>query len=55
MAIRDGAPVVMPYCAGYACGYAMIQYYLKKTGKSIYDTTIMSTAEIMKELEDFWN
>ena len=26
-------PVGLPYCAGYACGYHMIKYYLKKTGK----------------------
>ncbi len=55
MALKGSVPIGVPYCAGYACGYAMIQYYLKKTGKSIYETTIMPTAEIMKELEDFWN
>ena len=36
MALRGSAPIGVPYCAGYTCGYAMIQYYLKKTGKSIY-------------------
>lgn len=55
MAIRGGVSVGMPYCAGYACGYALIQHYLKKTGKSIYEATILSTAEILNETEDFWN
>lgn len=54
MAIRGQKPVGMPYCGGYACGYAMIQYYLEKTGQSIYEATILPTDEIMKELEDFW-
>lgn len=55
MAIRGGVPVGMPYCAGYACGYQLIQHYLKKTGKNIHDATITDTAEILKEAEDFWN
>ena len=46
--------VGMPYCAGYACGYHMIKHYLKKTGKSVVDATILSAEEIMKELDDFW-
>ena len=37
MALSGGASVGMPYCGGYACGYAIIQHYLKKTGKSIYE------------------
>jgi uncharacterized protein YjaZ len=55
MAMRGGAPVGMPYCGGYACGYALIAHYLKKTGKSIYEATITPTSEILKETEDFWN
>jgi uncharacterized protein YjaZ len=55
MSIRGSAPVGMPYCGGYACGYALIQHYLKKTGKSIYEATITTTADILKETEDFWN
>lgn len=55
MAIRGGAPVNMPYCGGYACGYALIEHYLKKTGKTIYETTVTSTADILEETEDFWN
>lgn len=53
--MRGGAPVGMPYCAGYACGYQLIKHYLKKTGINIYEATIKSTAEILKETEDFWN
>lgn len=54
MTMRGEAPIGMPYCAGYACGYALIRHYLKKTGKSIYEATILPTSEIMKEVEDFW-
>jgi len=55
MAMRGGAPVGMPYCGGYACGYALVAHYLKKTGKSIYEATITSAVDILKETEDFWN
>jgi uncharacterized protein YjaZ len=55
MSMRGAEPIGMPYCAGYACGYAMIKHYLKKTGKSIYEATIIPTADIMKEMEDFWD
>lgn len=48
-------PQGMPYCAGYACGYHMIKYYLKKTGKSIVVATLTSASDILKEIEDFWN
>lgn len=54
MAMRGGAPMGVPYCAGYACGYYLIRHYLQKTGKNIYEATITSTAEIRKETEDFW-
>lgn len=54
MAIRGAKPAGVPYCAGYACGYALIKYYLNKTGKSIYEATIMSTEDILKETEEFW-
>lgn len=53
--LQNYFPVGLPYCAGYACGYHMIKYYLKKTGKNIIETTLISSSEIMKELEDFWN
>lgn len=55
MAMRGGEPIGMPYCGGYACGYALIQHYLKKTGKSIFDATVTPTMEIIKEMGDFWN
>ncbi len=54
MALRGANAIGMPYCAGYACGYALIQHYLKKTNKNIYETTITPTAEILQETEDFW-
>ena len=54
MALRGGQPIWMPYCGGYACGYALIRHYLRKTGASIYEATITPTEEIMKQTEDFW-
>lgn len=54
MSLRGGQPIRMPYCGGYACGYALIGHYLKKTGVSIYDATITPTEEILKQSEDFW-
>ena len=54
MALRGGRTVGMPYCGGYACGYALIGHYLKKTGASIYEATITPTVEILKQTEDFW-
>lgn len=30
MSLRGGQPIGMPYCGGYACGYALIGHYLKK-------------------------
>ena len=55
MAMRGGTPVGMPYCAGYACGYALIRHFLEKTGKNLYEATILPTEVILKETEDFWN
>ena len=54
MELRGAKPIGMPYCGGYACGYALIQHYLKKTGKTIYEATITPTAEILSKTEDFW-
>lgn len=54
MKMRGGTPIGMPYCAGYACGYQLIKYYLEKTGKNIYEATITSTEAILKETEAFW-
>lgn len=47
-------PEGLLYCAGYACGYYMIKYYLNKTGKSIIEATLMPYEEIKKELSGFW-
>ncbi len=44
----------MPYCAGYACGYYLIQYYLKKTGKTIEEASLLPASEILEEVEAFW-
>ncbi|MDD3260319.1 MAG: DUF2268 domain-containing protein [Oscillospiraceae bacterium] len=55
MAMRGGKPIGMPYCGGYACGYALVKHYLKKTGKSVFDATIMPATDILKEAEDFWD
>ncbi|KXT91726.1 hypothetical protein SORDD21_00659 [Streptococcus oralis] len=38
--IQGQIPVGMPYAAGYTYGYHLIQAYLKKTGKSIIETTV---------------
>ena len=54
MALRGGIPVGMPYCAGYACGYALIRHYLKKTGRNIYEATLLPTGDILADTEDFW-
>ena len=43
------------YCAGYACGYHLVKHYLKKTGKSIIEATLLPASEILETVEDFWN
>lgn len=53
--LRGFIPVGLPYCAGYACGYHMVKYYLEKTGRSIEEATITSAKEIMDEIQEFWN
>ena len=47
-------PEGLPFCAGYACGYDMIKYYLNKSGKSITEATIMPYEEIKQTLKDYW-
>lgn len=47
-------PVGLPYCAGYACGYYLIKHYLEKTGRSIIEATLLPSAEILAETNDFW-
>ena len=52
----DWYPAVgLPYCAGYACGYHLVKHYLKKTGKSIVEATLLPASEILEVAEDFWN
>lgn len=45
----------LPYCAGYACGYHLVKHYLKKTGKSVIEATLLPAKEILDAVEDFWN
>lgn len=54
-ALQNYSPVGLPYCAGYACGYHLIKHYLRKTGKSIIDATILPASEILNAAEDFWD
>lgn len=55
MARMQGFPEVgLPYCAGYAVGYYLIKYYLRKTGISIEEATVLPHREILKEVEEFW-
>ncbi|MCC0730852.1 DUF2268 domain-containing protein [Clostridioides sp. ZZV14-6048] len=48
-------PVGLPYCAGYACGYYMIKYYLEKTNKSIVEATLLPYSEIIEVIREFWD
>jgi uncharacterized protein YjaZ len=48
-------PVGLPFCAGYACGYYMVKYYLEKTGEDIASATVKPAEEIMGKIEDFWS
>lgn len=52
--LQGGTPVGLPYCAGYACGYHLIKYYLEKTDKTIYEATIASTQDILDTVKEFW-
>ena len=42
------------YCARYAVGYHLVKYYLRKTGGSIEEATILPHKEILREVEEFW-
>lgn len=52
-ALQNYPPVGLPYCAGYACGYHLVKYYLQKTGKSIVEATLLPANEILSAVEDF--
>ena len=54
-ALQNYPPVELPYCAGYACGYYLVKHFLKKTGKSIIEATLLPAKEILDAAEDFWN
>ncbi len=45
----------LPYCAGYACGYHLVKHFLKKTGKSVIEATLLPAKDILDAAEDFWN
>lgn len=53
--LQNFEPVNMPYSAGYACGYYLIQYYLRKTGRTIFEATITPAAQILDEVKGFWD
>jgi uncharacterized protein YjaZ len=44
-----GKGVGMPDFAGYACGYFIVQDYMKKTGRDIVETTFTPVDEIIEE------
>lgn len=55
MAEMQNYPKVgLPYCAGYATGYYLVKYYLRKTGIPIEEATILPADVILSEVEEFW-
>ncbi|MGT2847067.1 DUF2268 domain-containing protein [Streptococcus massiliensis] len=52
--IQGQKPVGLPYAAGYAYGYHLVQTYLKHTGKTIVQATLTPTQEILQETKEFW-
>lgn len=48
VASKEGyQPVGLPFCAGYAVGYEVVQSFMRKTNKSIYEATLSSTDDII--------
>ncbi|WP_353626441.1 DUF2268 domain-containing putative Zn-dependent protease, partial [Bacillus sp. JCM 19041] len=41
-------PVGLSFGAGYAVGYEVVQAFMKKTGKTIYEATLLSSEEIIE-------
>jgi len=41
-------PVGLSHCAGYAVGYAVVQAFLRKSGKSIYEATFLDSGTIIE-------
>lgn len=46
-AFGGGAPVGVPAYAGYATGFHLVQAYLRRTGKTAAEATLVDTAEIL--------
>ena len=42
-------PVGLSFCAGYAVGYHVVQSFLQKQNKTIYEATLCSTEDILTE------
>ncbi len=40
-------PVGLSFCAGYAVGYEVVQSFMKKHNKTIFETTLLSSDEII--------
>ncbi|WP_411347583.1 DUF2268 domain-containing protein [Paenibacillus sp. WLX2291] len=53
--MQQGTPVGMPYAGGYACGYHLVHYYLRRTGISIAEATTLPASEILAEVGEFWH
>ncbi|NGP46219.1 hypothetical protein G4V62_15125 [Bacillaceae bacterium SIJ1] len=45
---RGYTPVGLPFCAGYAVGYYVVRSFLNRTNKSIYESTLLSSEEIIR-------
>ena len=47
--MQGGEGVGVPTYAGYALGYFVVQNYLRRTGKSVVETTFVPAREIIAE------
>ena len=47
-AMQQGTPLGVPDYAGYSYGYYLIKDYIAKTDKTIYETTILKTEDIIQ-------
>lgn len=41
-------PVGLSFCAGYAVGYEVVQSFLKNSGKTIYEATLLGSEKIIR-------
>ncbi|MFZ2878942.1 MAG: DUF2268 domain-containing putative Zn-dependent protease, partial [Phototrophicaceae bacterium] len=46
-------PIGIPAYAGYALGYHTVQAYMRRTGKSVIETTLVPPLEIIEESRFF--